>query len=51
VPEAIRLTKELDLVLVLGQNVHKAVGELKALGVPVVLDESIEFYETDRRRR
>jgi imidazolonepropionase-like amidohydrolase len=47
VPEAIRLTKELDLVLVLGPNMHKAVDELKALKVPVVLDETIEYYETD----
>ncbi len=47
IPEAVRLTKELDLVLVLGANMHKAVDELKALKVPVVLDETIEYYETD----
>ena len=47
VPEAVRLTKELDLVLVLGANMHKAVDELKALKVPVVLDETIEYFETD----
>lgn len=47
VPEAIRLCKELDLVLVLGANVHKAIDELKALGAPVVLDETLEYYEND----
>ncbi|MEI6130241.1 MAG: hypothetical protein WCR59_09275, partial [Planctomycetota bacterium] len=45
VPEAIRLTKELNLVLVLGPNMHKAIDELKALNVPVVLDETIEYFE------
>jgi imidazolonepropionase-like amidohydrolase len=47
VPEALRLAKELDLVLVLGRNVHKAVDELAALKTPVVLDETIEFWEAD----
>jgi len=47
VPEAIRLAKEIDVVLVLGPNVHKAVEDLKALGAPVVLDETIEYWDTD----
>jgi imidazolonepropionase-like amidohydrolase len=47
VPEAIRLAKEIDVVLVLGPNVHKAVEELKALQAPVVLDETIEYWDTD----
>lgn len=47
VPEALRLQKELDLVLVLGPRVHKAIDELKAQTTPIVLDETIEYFETD----
>lgn len=48
VPEAVRLAKELDLVLVLGQKVDQGIDELKTLGAPVVLDSTLEFYDTDR---
>ena len=47
VAEAVRLAKDLDLVLVLGPRVDKAVDELKGLGSPVVLDDTLEYYETD----
>ncbi len=47
VPEALRLQKELDLVLVLNPRVYKAIDELKAQTTPVVLDDTLEFYETD----
>jgi imidazolonepropionase-like amidohydrolase len=47
VGEALRLSQELDLVLVLGPNVHKAALELQKLKTPVVLDEVVEYWETD----
>lgn len=47
VAEAVRLARELDVVLVLGRSVHRAIDELKALGAPVVLDDTIEFFEND----
>lgn len=47
VPEAVRLAKELDLTLVLGAKVDQAIDELKQLGAPVVLDDVLEYYETD----
>lgn len=47
VPEAMRLQQELDLVLVLGPQVHRAVDALKGVKNPVVLEETIEFFETD----
>ena len=45
--EAMRLQQELDLVLVLGPQVHRAVDALKGVKNPVVLEETIEFLETD----
>ena len=51
VPEAMRLQTELDLVLVLGPQVHRAVDLLKAAKHPVVLDETLEFFETDPETR
>ncbi len=45
--EAMRLTQQLDLVLVLGQNIDEGVMLLKKLGQPVILDEEIEYYEAD----
>jgi imidazolonepropionase-like amidohydrolase len=45
--EALRLDQQLDLVLVLGPNVDEAVPMLAKAGKPVVLDEVIEYFETD----
>lgn len=47
VDEALRLSQELDLVCVLGPNIDEAVGVLARLGKPVVLDEQLEYFETD----
>jgi len=47
VDEALRLNQELDLVIVLGSNIDEAAGMLSKLGKPVILDEVIEYYETD----
>lgn len=51
VPEAMRLQDELDLVLVLGPQVHRAIDALKTCKHPVVLDETLEFFETDPETR
>ncbi|MGE3174668.1 MAG: amidohydrolase family protein [Planctomycetota bacterium] len=48
VPEALRLNQELDLVLVLGPRIHDAIDDLKQLGAPVVLDDTLEYFDTDR---
>ncbi|MBX3465070.1 MAG: amidohydrolase family protein [Planctomycetes bacterium] len=45
--EALRLCQQLDLVLVLGANIDEGVPLLKRLGQPVVLDDEIEYFETD----
>ncbi|MBM4062621.1 MAG: amidohydrolase family protein [Planctomycetes bacterium] len=45
--EALRLDQELDLVLVLGPNVDEAVQQLAKAKRPPVLDEVIEYFETD----
>lgn len=45
--EALRMAKDLDLVLVLGANIDEAVPMLKRYGKPVVVDDTIEYYETD----
>jgi len=47
VDEALRLQKELDLQIVLGPNVDEAVAQLAKFERPVVLDEAIEYFETD----
>jgi imidazolonepropionase-like amidohydrolase len=47
VDEALRLAQELDLQLVLGNNIDEAIGLLKKFGKPVVLDENLEYFETD----
>ncbi|MFY9344236.1 MAG: amidohydrolase family protein [Planctomycetota bacterium] len=47
VDEALRLSQDLDLVLVLGPNIDEAIGMLVKFGKPVVLDETLEYYETD----
>lgn len=45
--EALRLAQDLDLQIVLGSNIDEAVGLVKRLGKPVVLDDAIEYFETD----
>lgn len=45
--EALRLDRELDLVFVLGPNVDEAVALLAKAKKPVILDEVIEYFETD----
>jgi imidazolonepropionase-like amidohydrolase len=45
--EAMRLTQDLDLQLVLGPNMDEAIAMLTRLSKPVVLDETIEYFETD----
>jgi imidazolonepropionase-like amidohydrolase len=47
VDEAMRLLAELDLQIVLGANVDEAVPALTKIGKPVVLDDVIEYFETD----
>lgn len=47
IDEALRLDKELDLQIVLGANVDEAVPQLAKFGKPVILDETIEYFETD----
>jgi imidazolonepropionase-like amidohydrolase len=47
VDEALRLGQELDLLCVLGPNIDEAVGLLKKLGKPVVLDDQLEYFEID----
>ena len=45
--EAMRMGQELDLVYLLGANIDEGVAALARLGVPVVLDEVIEYTEKD----
>ena len=45
--EALRMTQELELNLVLGANLDEALPLLSKLKQPVVLDATIEYYETD----
>jgi len=47
VSEALRLAEEFDLVIVLGSRIHKAVSKLQQLDAPVVLSDTIDYYETD----
>jgi imidazolonepropionase-like amidohydrolase len=47
VDEALRLSQELDLVIVLGQNIDEAAVLLPKFKKPVILDDVIEYYETD----
>jgi imidazolonepropionase-like amidohydrolase len=51
VPQAIKLTQEYKLktVLVLGENCYKAVKEVAASKLPVILDPTLVFWETDPR--
>jgi len=45
--EAMRMTQVLDLNLVLGANLDEALPLLSKLKTPVVLDATIEYFETD----
>ncbi|MBL9076760.1 MAG: amidohydrolase family protein [Planctomycetes bacterium] len=45
--EALRLSQQLDLVLVLGRNIDEGVPLLTKLAQPVVLDAELEYFETD----
>jgi imidazolonepropionase-like amidohydrolase len=45
--EALRLAQDLDLQVVLGSNIDEGIGLVKKLGKPVVLDDAIEYFETD----
>lgn len=47
VDEALRLSQELDLVIALGQNIDEAAPLLAKFKKPVILDEAIEYFETD----
>lgn len=51
VPQAVRLVKEYKLrgVLVLGPACHKAVKQVAASGLPVILDPTLVLWETDPR--
>jgi len=47
VDEALRLSQELDLQIVLGSNIDEAVGLIAKFGKAVVIDDNLEYYETD----
>jgi hypothetical protein len=47
VDEALRLSQELDLQIVLGNNIDEAVGLIAKFGKPVVIDDNLEYWETD----
>ncbi|GAB4156509.1 MAG: amidohydrolase family protein [Planctomycetota bacterium] len=47
IEEALRLAEELDLSIVLGRDIQRGIALLQKLKAPVVLDDQIEFYETD----
>jgi len=47
VDEALRLAQELDLQIVLGNNIDEAVPLVAKFGKPVVLDDTLEYFETD----
>jgi imidazolonepropionase-like amidohydrolase len=51
VPQAIKLTKEYNLksTLILGHNCYKAVKQVAASKLPVVVDSTLVFWETDPR--
>jgi hypothetical protein len=51
VPQALKLTREyhLQTILVLGHNCYKAVKQIAASKLPVILDPTLVFWETDPR--
>lgn len=51
VGEALRLSQELDLQIVLGRDIDEAAARLARFGKPVVIDDTIEYRETDEETR
>ena len=49
--EAMRMGQELDLTFVLGPNLDEATPMLRRLKAPVVLEPTLEYYETDAETR
>jgi imidazolonepropionase-like amidohydrolase len=49
--EAMRMGQELDLTFVLGPNLDEAMPMLRRLKAPVVLEPTLEYYETDAETR
>lgn len=51
VPQAVRLAQEYQLraILVLGPNCYKAVKQVAASKLPIILDPTLVFWETDPR--
>lgn len=49
--EALRMGQELDLNFVLGPNLDEALPMLRRLKAPVVLESTLEYYETDPETR
>ena len=49
--EALRLSQELDLNFVLGNNLDEALPMLRRLKQPVVLSANLEYFETDPETR
>ena len=47
IDEALRLSQELELQIVLGQDVDEAIGKIARLQQAVVVDDTIEYFETD----
>lgn len=47
VDEALRLAQELDLQIVLGNNIDEAIPLIAKFGKPVVLDDTLEYFEAD----
>ena len=47
VDEAIRLSARFNTVLVLGRQCYKALAPLALLDLPIILEDTMEFYETD----
>ena len=49
--EAMRMGQELDLTFVLGPNLDEAASMLRRLKQPVVLEPTLEYFETDAETR
>ncbi|MCR9248349.1 MAG: amidohydrolase family protein [bacterium] len=51
VTEALRMTQDLDLQIVLGRDIDEAVAKLGRFNQPVILDATIEYRETDEETK
>ena len=51
VAEALRLSQELDLQIVLGQNIDEAIALVRRFDQPVVLDANFEYREADEETK